>query len=706
MLQVLQNLKNGETEVLDVPVPGVRAGHLKIRTRTSLVSAGTERSVVEFGSANYLQKALQQPERVREVLSKIRTDGLTPTIEAVRARLDQPTVMGYCNVGEVLEVGEGVEGFKTGDRVVSNGPHAEVVVVPANLCAVIPQGVAEGDAVFTVLSAIALQGIRLIHPTLGEKIVVLGLGLIGLIAVQILRANGCAVLGVDTDPERVALAARFGAETVDLSKGEDQLKAAENFSRGRGVDAVLICAATSSSDVVHNAATMSRKRGRIVLVGVVGLELSRSDFYEKELTFQVSCSYGPGRYDPDYEDKGRDYPIGFVRWTEQRNFEAVLDLMVSNRLDVAPLVSHRYAVDNAAEAYRTLLNARSLGIVLNYPADPTSDRRIVMREQVLRPPVAGSAPAVSFIGAGNFASRVLVPAFAQAGARLRAIASNKGVNAALVGRKAGFEIASSNVPALLADKDTDLVVVVTPHASHAGLAAQTLAAGRAVFVEKPLAISMEQLESLDAAYGMAASPFLMVGFNRRFSPHTERLRAHLSDSEPKAIVMTINAGEMDAEHWTQDPDVGGGRIIGEACHFIDLARVLANAPISQVRAMDAVTPRGASLHDTASISLSFENGSTATIHYLANGNRSFPKERIEVFQGGRILQLDNFRVLRGFGVKGFSSFRTRSQDKGHIACVRATLECLKSGRPSPIPYDELMEVSRATIAAKAQLTGS
>ena len=601
MLQVLQNLKNGETEVLDVPVPGVRAGHLKIRTRTSLVSAGTERTVVEFGSANYLQKALQQPERVREVLSKIRTDGLAPTIEAVRAKLDQPTVMGYCNVGEVLEVGEGVHGFSPGDRVVSNGPHAEVVVVPANLCARIPQEIDNSDAVFTVLGAIALQGIRLIQPTLGERVVVQGLGLIGLIAVQILRANGCAVLGVDMDSERLALARKFGAETVDLSKGEDQLKAAESFSRGRGVDAVLICAATSSNDIVHNAATRCRQRGRIVLVGIVGLEVSRADFYEKELSLQVSCSYGPGRYDPEYEDKGRDYPIGFVRWTEQRNFEAVLDLMAARKLDVASLVSHKYAIDKAADAYRALLGSKSLGIVLDYPADENSQKRIKSREHVLRaagPGKASSSPGVSFIGAGNFAARVLAPAFKQSGARLRSIASSKGVNAVTVGKKSGFEIATSDASAVFADAATDLVVVATPHESHASFAAGALAAGKAVFVEKPLAISEEQLQSIEAAYGAASNAFLMVGFNRRFSPHTARLRACLNDSEPKAIIMTVNAGEIAADHWTQDPDVGGGRLIGEARHFIDLARFLANAAISDVRSVEAAVPRSASLHDT------------------------------------------------------------------------------------------------------------
>lgn len=706
MLQVLQNLKNGETQVLDVPAPGVRAGHLKIRTRASLVSAGTERTVVEFSSANYLQKALQQPERVRDVISKIRTDGLAPTVEAVRAKLDQPTVMGYCNVGEVMEVGEGVQGFSAGDRVVSNGPHAEVVVVPANLCARIPEGVENADAVFTVLGAIALQGIRLIQPTLGERIVVQGLGLIGLIAVQILRAHGCAVLGVDVDPERIALAKGLGAETADLSKGEDQLKIAQSFSRGRGADAVLICASTSSSDIVHNAATMCRQRGRIVLVGVVGLELSRADFYEKELTFQVSCSYGPGRYDAEYEDKGHDYPFGLVRWTEQRNFEAVLDLIAARQLATDALISHRYAIADAAEAYRTLLNVKSLGIVLNYPDDAAANSRVAARQHVLRaeqPRASVSAPGVSFIGAGGFASRVLVPAFKDAGARLRSISSGKGVNAVLVGKKAGFEIATSDSASVIADTGTDLVVVATPHNSHASFAVAALNAGKAVFVEKPLAISEDQLGTIEAAYDAASAPFLMVGFNRRFSPHTVRLRELLNDQEPKAIVISVNAGDIAFDHWTQDPDVGGGRIIGEACHFIDLARHLANAALCDVRVVEAAVPGSPSLHDSVSISLSFTNGSIATVHYLANGHRSFPKERVEVFQGGKILQLDNFRVLRGFGIKGFSSFRTGSQDKGHSACVRETLTRLKQGQPAPIPFDELIEVTRATLATHAAL---
>ncbi len=445
MKQILQSLRTGATEVAEVPCPAVGRKQVLVRTARTLVSAGTERMLVDFGKAGFVGKAMQQPERVKDVLAKVRTDGLAPTLEAVFNKLDQPLPLGYCNVGTVLEAGSGVAGFSPGDRVISNGRHAEAVAVPVTLCARVPDGVSDDEAAFTVLGAIALQGIRLVQPTLGETVVVTGLGLIGLVTVQLLRAHGCRVLGIDFDADKLRLAERFGATTVNLGAGEDPVAAARAFSRGRGVDAVIITASTKSSEPVHQSALMCRKRGRIVLVGVAGLELSRADFYEKELSFQVSCSYGPGRYDPDYEEKGQDYPVGFVRWTQQRNFEAVLDMLAEGRLDVKPLISHRFALAEAAKAYELVTgSAPSLGILLEYappsevPDPVLTQRTVAIGAGAARGAGAGKA-AVGFIGSGNYATGVLIPAFKAGGARLVTVASSAGVTGLHAGRKFGFE---------------------------------------------------------------------------------------------------------------------------------------------------------------------------------------------------------------------------------------------------------------------------
>lgn len=699
MKQVLQNLKNGTTEVAEVPSPRARAGQLLIRTRRTLVSAGTERMLVDFGKAGLIDKARQQPDKVRMVLDKVRTDGLIPTLEAVRNKLDQPLPMGYCNVGEVLEVGAGVSGYAVGDRVASNGKHAEIVAVPVNLCAKVPDGVSDEAAAFTVLGAIALQGIRLVQPTLGEAVVVTGLGLIGLVTVQLLKAQGCRVLGLDFDPARLALAQRFGAEVADLRAGVDPVAAAASFSRGRGVDAVILTASTSSSEPVHQAALMCRKRGRIVLVGVTGLELSRADFFEKELSFQVSCSYGPGRYDPLYEEQGQDYPVGYVRWTEQRNFEAVLDMLGERRLEVAPLVSHRYGIAEAPAAYAVVGGSEpSLGIVLEYPVPPAvgDDARPAQTVALAAPstaPTAG-APGISVIGAGNYAGAVLIPAFKATGARLARIASAGGASSVHLGRKFGFAEATTDTAALLVDPAADAVVISTRHDTHASFVLRALAAGKHVFVEKPLALTLDELSRIEAATLAAPGRLLMVGFNRRFAPQVKRIHELLAGAPgPKSFVMTVNAGAIPANHWTQDPAVGGGRIVGEACHFIDLLRHLAGVPITAhgARAMAGAT------RDSATITLEFEDGSIGTIHYLANGSKAFPKERLEVFAAGRVLQLDNFRRLKGFGWPGFGSMNLWRQDKGQTACALAFVDAVRHGRAAPIPAAELFEVARATI---------
>ena len=709
MKQLLQSLKTGATEVANLPIPYKKRGQLLIMTTHTLVSAGTERMLVEFGKAGWIEKARQQPDKVRMVLDKIKTDGLQPALEAVFNKLDQPLPLGYCNVGRAAKLGGGVAGFAVGDRVISNGKHAEVVSVPVNLCAKVPDAVPDEEAAFTVLGAIALQGIRLVQPTLGEAVVVTGLGLVGLLTVQLLRANGCRVLGLDFDKDKLDLARQFGAEVVDLAAGQDPVKAAERFSRGRGVDAVIVTAATKSSEPMHQAALMCRKRGRIVLVGVTGLELSRDDFFKKELTFQVSASYGPGRYDPNYEDKGQDYPVGFVRWTEQRNFEAVLDMMADGRMDVKPLISHRFAIEDAEQAYALVGGAGpSLGILLTYPGIKLAHegRTVSLAMQTSQgpeiaiSPVAAANAAVSFIGAGNYATAVLIPAFKASGAHLRSVASSAGVSGLHAGRKFGFDETTTDTNRLFADEGTNAVVITTQHDSHARFVLQALAAGKHVFVEKPLCLTLSELAEIQNAMDCRASPAMtkrlvvMVGFNRRFAPQVQKISALLKGvTGPKSFVMTVNAGAIPADHWTQDPEAGGGRLIGEACHFIDLLRFLAGSRIDShhVTRMDSATK------DSVSISLKFEDGSIGVVHYLANGSKAFPKERLEVFAAGRVLQLDNFRKLQGFGWPGFTKMNLWRQDKGQKACAAAFVQAISTGGPTPIPLDEILEVARVSI---------
>ena len=660
--------------------------------------------LIDFGKANWINKARQQPDKVKLALDKVKTDGLASTIGSVRSKLDQPLPLGYCNVGFVIEAPGTC--FKAGERVVSNGYHAEVVRVPNNLCARIPDEVSDEAAAFTVLGAIALQGIRLVSPTIGETVVVTGLGIIGLLAVQLLRANGCRVIGIDIDSNKCKIAREFGAETVDLSKGEDPIARAVEFSRGRGVDAVVITASTKSNEPVSQAAKMCRKRGRIVLVGVVGLELSRADFFEKELTFQVSCSYGPGRYDSEYEQKGHDYPLGYVRWTEQRNFEAVLDLMAKGQINVKPLMTHFYDIENALEAYQTLNEPSALGIVIKYPRKdlaPLTSPIVSLRDPVH---YEGADVVIGCIGAGNYASRVLIPAFREVGARLDTIVSSGGITAVHHGNKNAFTTASTDVETVYSSSSINTIVIATQHNQHARQVCDALIAGKHVFVEKPLALSIEDIDEIEKVYASQAGKCqVMVGYNRRFAPHVRKMKALLSSvSGPKAYIMTMNAGFIPEEHWTQDPAVGGGRIIGEACHYIDLMRYLAGSKIVSFTATCIGSAHGMGVaDDKATITLTFQDGSFGTIHYLANGGKVFPKERVEVFANDGVLQLDNFRKLVGFGWKGFKNYKLFKQDKGQVACTRAFVDAIKQGQAVPISFDEILEVARVSVAIATQL---
>jgi predicted dehydrogenase/threonine dehydrogenase-like Zn-dependent dehydrogenase len=708
VIQLLQSLRTGETSLIDVPVPQAPASGLLVSGRCSAVSAGTERMVVEFGRAGWIGKARSQPDKVAQVLTKVQTDGLAATLEAVRSKLDTPIPLGYCHAGIVAGVGSPSLPFKPGDRVVSNGPHAEYVAVPSTLAAKIPDNVTFEAAAFTPVTAIGLQGIRLAAPTLGETVVVYGLGLIGLLTVQLLRANGCRVLGIDTNAGRLSLAAQFGAEPIP---GHDEDVAARVLSAtgGTGADAVLLTLVSSSDDPVHQAALMSRKRGRLVLLGVTGLNLQRDDFYRKELALSVSCSYGAGRYDPSYEDAGRDYPLPYVRWTAQRNFEAVLRLMASGAVDPLPLVTHRFPLGDAKRAYELLASQEpSLGVLLEYaPAAPSRAEAAFRTVHVAPAPARAGASAfsVGVIGAGNFGARVLIPVIAATGARLRTIASRGGTSAAVAARKFQFERATSDPEEVFSDADVDSVVILTRHDSHAALAIRALESGKHAFVEKPLALTEPDLDRVEQALA-ASGRILTVGFNRRFAPLAQALRDQVHRrSDPAALVITVNAAAIPPEHWTQQPEVGGGRLIGEAVHFLDLARFLVGAPISRL-SVTAAQAGGRAQEDISHVSIGFEDGSTAVVHYLANGSTAFPKERIEAFVGGRIWQIDNWRRLSVFGGRGGQGNRLSSLQKGHREELAAFARAVRGETPPPIPYGELFEVSRWIIRASEQARGS
>lgn len=709
MKQILQDMAKGGSAIVEAPVPQVTKNNVVINTTTTLISAGTERMLVDFGKANLIDKARAQPDKVKMVLEKVQTDGLMTTVDAVKSKLAQPLPLGYCNVGTVEIAGKGAEDFKAGDRVVSNGPHADVVRVAKNLVAKIPDNVSDEEASFTVVASIGLQGIRLANPTLGECFVVTGVGLIGLLTVQMLRAQGCRVLAIDFDQSKLDLAKQFGAQTCNPGKGEDPVAAGMAFSRGVGVDGVIITASTKSNDPVTQAARMSRKRGRIILVGVIGLELSRADFYEKELTFQVSCSYGPGRYDPSYEEQGNDYPLAFVRWTEQRNFEAILDMMSGEQIDVKPLITHRFKFENSSDAYDLLTTDKSaLGILLQFESDVTSRHEKIIKLKAA-PKYEADEPVVGFIGAGNYASRMLIPAFKEAGAQFHSISTSGGINGVIHGEKAGFSEATTDTQNMIENPSINTIAIVTQHNSHAYFVQQALKAGKNVFVEKPLAITHDELAEVKAVYEEAIktekAPKLMVGFNRRFSPQIQKMKELLAPiKEPKSFIMTMNAGSIPADHWTQNNNVGGGRIIGEACHFIDLMRYLADSEIVSVQARKMGDTNAVDVtEDKAAIILGFADGSFGTIHYLANGAASFPKERIEVFAAGGTLQLDNFIKLKGFGWKGFKKLNLWKQDKGQKACSAAFIDSVKQGTLAPIPADELFEVAKVTIDIAEQL---
>ena len=701
MKQLIQDLKTGSTHLLDIPAPKASKGHLIIQTTYSLLSPGTERMLVNFSKANLFNKATQQPEKVKETLQKVKSDGVFATIDAVKTKLDQPLALGYSNVGNVIDIGEGVKGFKIGDRVVSNGPHAELVSVPFNLCSHIPVEVNDETAVFTILASIGLQGIRLANPTLGETFLVSGLGLIGLLTAQLLSSQNCLVLGIDPDPEKCSLAESLGIPSFNCTNGKEPLLWINEHTKGLGVDGVLVTASTSSSEPLHVAAEACRKRGRIVLIGSTGINLKRDLFYKKEITFQVSCSYGPGRYDSIYEKDGIDYPIGFVRWTEQRNFQAILNTFSKKLIKVDSLISKIFNFRNAIEAYDTLIKDKSaLGILFKYEEHniKNEDTINIRRKKEINSFTNSTTPSLGFIGAGNFATRILIPAFAKVGGDLHGIAASSGLNQTHLANKFGFNYATTDVSKLINDNRINTIIISTRHDSHSELILDALNAKKNIFVEKPLCLGSEELNSIKSAY-QKTNKILMVGFNRRFAPLISSLKDLIKEiNGPKSFVYTCNAGFISPDHWTQDPNLGGGRLIGEACHFVDLLRDLAQSQISNMYLNTAKDYK--SCPDTFSINIKFKNGSIGTVHYFSNGNKGFKKERLEVFGDGRVICLDNFLKLKAWGFKRFISKRAIFQDKGHIRGIKYFLEAIEKGRKSPIPIDELFEVQEWLLKLK------
>ncbi len=707
MKQVLQNMKTGKTTVEDVPIPAPRAGMALVRTAASLVSAGTERMLVEFAEKSLLGKARSRPDLVKQVLDKARREGLLTTVAAAFNRLDQPMALGYSSAGTIVALGDDMQGFHVGQRVACAGGgyavHAEYAVVPRNLLATLPDCVDFESAAFTTLGAIALHGFRLAETQVGDRVAVIGLGLLGLLTVQIAAAAGCRVLGIDINPARVALAAQFG---IQARLRDQAVEAAQAFTANRGADAVLICADTPSADPVELAGVIARDRARVVAIGAVGLQIPRKIYYEKELSFINSRSYGPGRYDSGYEENGKDYPIGYVRWTEGRNLEAIVELIANGKLHIAPLVSHRFSIKQAPEAYEIITGKRKepfLGVVLTYPVDKLEYSKVVrFNVQTFQP---ANVITLGVLGAGLFANSTLLPAIKKIkDVELVGIASAGGLHAQHSGNKFGFAYATSNEEEILNDANINTVAILTRHDTHAELVVKALQAGKHVFVEKPLAVNSDQLSVISEQLLVTDHWLLMTGFNRRFAPLAQLLHSSLvTRHEPLFVHYRVNAGYIPLNHWNHDPAQGGGRIIGEGCHFVDFITFLIGAVPVSVTA-HGLPDNGKYREDNVSMTFTFPDGSIGVVDYIANGDKSFPKERVEVFCGGRVAVLDDFRALEMVrdGRRKVVKSALR-QDKGHFGEWQAFVKAIREGGQPPIPYEQLIGVTKAMFAAVESL---
>jgi predicted dehydrogenase/threonine dehydrogenase-like Zn-dependent dehydrogenase len=700
MKQVLQNRKTGKPFIGEVPVPALQHGRVLVRTVTSLISAGTERAAVEQVGKGLMQEARQRPDLVKAVVAKVKSEGLLSTFASVRDKMAESQALGYSAAGIVEGVADDVTQFKVGDRVACAGvgyaSHAEVISVPKNLCVRLPEKVDFDAGAFGTLGAIALQGVRLAEPTLGESVVVIGLGLIGQITVQLLKANGCRVFGLDLDASKTDLARELGADEAAISDSETPKKI-DDWTRGRGADAVLITAASESNQPVELAAKISRVKGRVIVVGVTGLDIPRAPFFSRELKLMISMSYGPGRYDPEYEERGVDYPLPYVRWTENRNIESFLELIGEGRVNVERLTTHRFPIAEAERAYQLIsgqLGEPYLGVLLNYDPQAPLQRKISL---TTREHQKENSIKVGVIGAGGYVPAMLLPHFKTTGVEFRSIATATGLTAHDVGKKFGFESAVSSAAEVL-ESDVNLIVVGTRHDLHAELAVQALEKGKDVFVEKPLALNDDELDRvLAAANGSAAR--LMVGFNRRFSPLGRRaLEFFAGRNAPLSVLYRVNAGRIPKEHWIQDPVQGGGRIVGEVCHFVDFLQFLTQAPVTSVFA-ESITAGSSKIVDADSvfINLRFADGSNGTIAYLAEGDKSLAKERVEIFGAGKSFVLDDYKRASSFKDGREEQTNLKAQDKGQRDQVNEICACIREGRSAPITLQELANTTRTTF---------
>lgn len=699
MIQIIQSYRSGEIWLADVPAPALRAGGAIVQTAHSLVSAGTERMILELAKKSLLGKARARPDLVKKVIAKMKTQGVGATLETVFAKLDAPIPTGYSCAGTIVEVGSGATSFRPGDRVACAGAgyatHAEFNYVPKNLLAKIPPNVSLEDASFTTIGTIAMQGVRQADVRLGELVVVIGLGLVGLLTVQILQAAGCRVLGSDPDPAKQEHGRAAGAECVHPS---DLVAAADAFTAGHGADAVIITAATTSNEPIEQAAVITRVKGKVVVVGAVGMEVPRDPFYKKELDLRLSMSYGPGRYDATYEEGGRDYPIGYVRWTEHRNMLSFLHLLATGKVTPSRLVTHRFKIDEALKAYELLekTDQSYLGILIDYPPreTPFSTERAIE----IRPVAAESAIGIGLIGAGNFAKSVLIPTLSKLGqSEWVAVCTNNGATANQAAKKYQFAYATTDQQKLINDPKINLVVIATRHDTHALLTCAALNVGKHVFVEKPLCLTREELADVEQSAGRS-SRFLMVGFNRRFSPHTAAIReAFASRRGPMLITYRINAGPLPADSWVVDPEIGGGRVVGEMCHFIDWCEAITQSTPISVQADCAASPEdSASMQENVVATIRYEDGSVAMLQYIASGPSELPKERIEVFAEGKAAVLDDF-VTTTFPGSRRPALKTK-QDKGFAGEWSAIFNAIRTGGAPPIPVESIFRTSRVTFA--------
>lgn len=685
MNQLTQQLKSGKMEILEVPLPALNKGSILVQNHYSVISSGTEGKTVTDARKGYLAKAKSRQKEVKQVIEMIKTNGLLPTYKFVMNKLEAPSALGYSCAGEVIAIGEGVTSFKVGDWVACGGnsaSHAEIVSIPINLAVSVPQQVDLKFAAFTTIGSIAIQGIRQSDLRMGENCLIVGMGIIGQLTYKILEASGIQAIGIDVSQAQVQQSLDAGIKHVYNRNQAGIEEIIQNFTKGFGADAIIITAGTSSLDPVEFAGEMARKKAKVVIVGAVPTGFSRTNYYKKELELKMSCSYGPGRTDIQYEDKGLDYPIGYVRWTENRNMQSFVDLLASGLLDISTLISHTFSLDDSPKAYDMILSREESfsGVLIQYDTTPRLNNKIEINQNAISP----SDVNVGFIGAGSFAQGSLLPNM-KGYCNFIGVATGRGNTAKYVGEKYKFNFLASSVEDIINDANINTVFITTRHNLHADYVLKALQSNKHIFVEKPLAMNEEELSEIKTAFESNSNNYVMVGFNRRFSPAVKDLKKLFLKEQAKSIVIRINSGIMPIDHWVNDPEIGGGRIIGEACHFIDLAMYLADSPIVSVSADSMADPN--SLNNTVVINLKMQNGSVASLSYFANGNKDVPKEYIEVYCGGTIAQIDDFKSLKIFG-KRSKVIKYKRQDKGHAAGVQSFLTSIKTGAGCPIPFHE------------------